>query len=116
MPTLEPKYAPEYYSARQNPFNSPSYFPELICCQAQICVLFSVLLKSILLKIGYNSKSTKRASLSELLVVQCFRVEMRRVAELSRLLLPAAGRGASEKRLAVGFCLGSGLFKSYNSD
>ena len=48
------------------------------------------MLKSILLKIGYNSKSTKRASLSELLVVQCFRVEMRRVAELSRLLLPAA--------------------------
>ena len=28
----------------------------------------------------------------------------------------APGRGASEKRSAVGFCLGSGLFGSYNSD
>ena len=26
------------------------------------------------------------------------------------------GRGASDKRSAVGFCLGSGLFGSYNSD
>ena len=27
-----------------------------------------------------------------------------------------AGRGASEESAAVGFCLGSGLFGSYNSD
>ena len=27
-----------------------------------------------------------------------------------------SGRGASEKHSAVGFCLGSGLFGSYNSD
>ena len=27
-----------------------------------------------------------------------------------------SGRGASEKPSAVGFCLGSGLFGSYNSD
>ena len=45
-----------------------------------------------------------------------------RVTSLEQLSLAESsgeyvtGRGASEKRSAVGFCLGSGLFGSYNSD
>ena len=35
---------------------------------------------------------------------------------LTEYLYLHPGRGASEKRSAVGFCLGSGLFGSYNSD
>ena len=38
------------------------------------------------------------------------------VSKVSWTYLYLSGRGVSEKVPAVGFCLGSGLFGSYNSD